>query len=69
MYHASFRNQLIKPPYTHYSIHTTDAHNLLLHVCICANLPENGTHGVLKHVGENVLRLLCIHSSACKPHF
>jgi len=53
----------------HYSIHTTNAHNLLLHVCICANIPENGTHGVPKHVGENVIPLLCIHSSVFKPYF
>jgi hypothetical protein len=54
----------------HYNIYTTGVHNLLLHVRICANLPEDGTHGVPKHVGENIWRLLCtrIHSSACKHY-
>jgi len=52
----------------HCGIHTTDAHNLLLHVYVRANHPDNDSHGVPKYVGENVFRLLCVHSSACKPH-
>ena len=58
----------LKQPYRHYNIYTTDAYNLLLHVRICVNLPEDGTHGVPKHVGESVLSLLCIYSSVRKPH-
>jgi hypothetical protein len=45
----------------HYNIYITDAPNLLLHVCILANLPEDSPHGVPKHVGKNVLRrCVCI---------
>jgi hypothetical protein len=34
-----------------------------------ANLLENSTHGVPKHVGENVVHLLCLYTSACRFPF
>jgi hypothetical protein len=37
-------------------------------VCVCVNLPDDGTHGVPKLVGESVLSLLCIYSSARIPN-
>jgi len=29
------------------------------------SLPDDGSHGVLKHVGGNFMQLVCIYSSVC----